>query len=383
MPIPERGLGPFEAVTRLSPCAGTHGLRHPIHATRTQAEIRYATSALSLEKTVMDVTVLIDAIVRQTTVLIAQLATAAGGRAPLVNTANKVFVDLVRELKAQGLGNKVIADMFGLALRTYHDKVRRLSESTTVRGQSLWEAVFKYIEERGPVLQADVLDQFRSDDEATTRGVLADLVGSGMVFRTGRGAQTTFRVARPEEVQVGARHGQGDANAHLVWVAVSRLGSASPETIAEMVPLERPAIDVALARLVDDGRVARVERAKTVEYRTDLCFIPFGTPAGWEAAVFDHYQAVVTAICTKLRMGATAAKATDHVGGSTFGFKVWNGHPHRDEVLGLLRRIRLEVGALREKVTAYNAEHPSAEDSFRVISYMGQTVVRDVDPEEE
>jgi hypothetical protein len=44
----------------------------------------------------VNVNLLIDAIVRQTTVLIAQLATAAGVRAPLAHTANQVFVDLVR-----------------------------------------------------------------------------------------------------------------------------------------------------------------------------------------------------------------------------------------------------------------------------------------------
>ncbi len=47
----------------------------------------------------MNVNLLIDAIVRQTTVLIAQLATAAGARAALSHTANQVFLELVRELK--------------------------------------------------------------------------------------------------------------------------------------------------------------------------------------------------------------------------------------------------------------------------------------------
>jgi hypothetical protein len=65
----------------------------------------------------MNATLLIDAIVRQTTVLIATLATAAGHRAPLARVADQVFSDLVGELKEQGLGNKVIADMFGMALR--------------------------------------------------------------------------------------------------------------------------------------------------------------------------------------------------------------------------------------------------------------------------
>src|SRR5262245_1822709 len=84
---------------------------------------------------------LIDAIVRQTTILIAALATASGQRAQLAHIANLVFADLVRELRDQGVGNKVIADMFGMALRTYRRKVARLSESRTDTGHSLWEAV--------------------------------------------------------------------------------------------------------------------------------------------------------------------------------------------------------------------------------------------------
>jgi hypothetical protein len=43
----------------------------------------------------MDVGALIDAIVRQTTVLLARLATAGGNRPQLVHTANQVFLDLV------------------------------------------------------------------------------------------------------------------------------------------------------------------------------------------------------------------------------------------------------------------------------------------------
>ena len=47
----------------------------------------------------MNTEILIDAIVRQTTVLLAQLATGSGGRAKLANTADQVFLDLVNELK--------------------------------------------------------------------------------------------------------------------------------------------------------------------------------------------------------------------------------------------------------------------------------------------
>ena len=127
---------------------------------------------------VVNVNLLIDAIVRQTTVLIAQIATTAGARAPLAHTANQVFMDLVRELREQGLGNKVIADMFGISLRTYHNTVRRLSEGNTVRGKSLWEAVLGYVRERGTVPREEVLKRFSRDDERLVRSVLKDLVDS-------------------------------------------------------------------------------------------------------------------------------------------------------------------------------------------------------------
>jgi hypothetical protein len=52
----------------------------------------------------MDAKLLIDAIVRQTTVLIAQLSTAAGIRAPLAHVADQVFLDLASEIEALGVG---------------------------------------------------------------------------------------------------------------------------------------------------------------------------------------------------------------------------------------------------------------------------------------
>jgi hypothetical protein len=160
-----------------------------------------------------------------------------------------------------------------------------------------------------------------------------------------------------------------------VWVAVSRLGVASIDAVAQTVALEPSVIEAALARLVADGRVARVERGGAPEYRTDLCVIPYGTPAGWEAAVFDHYQAVVTAICTKLRAGETSAAATDRVGGSTYAYRVWEGHPHYDAAVGFLARVRAEAVVLREQVTAFNAAHAPPASAIRVIAYVGQTIL--------
>lgn len=78
-----------------------------------------------------------------------QLATSGGERTQLTNTANQLFIDLVKALREQGLGNKAIADMFGMAHRTYHAKLRRLGKSQTVRGRTSWQAVFEQMQLRG------------------------------------------------------------------------------------------------------------------------------------------------------------------------------------------------------------------------------------------
>ena len=79
----------------------------------------------------MQAQILIDAMIRQHTILIAHLATAAGMRAPLAHIADQIFLEISNELRKQGVGVKVIADMFGMALRSWQAKVRRATESRT------------------------------------------------------------------------------------------------------------------------------------------------------------------------------------------------------------------------------------------------------------
>jgi len=166
-----------------------------------------------------NITWLVDAIVRQTTVLIAQLATAAGARASLAHTANQVFSNLVRELREQGLSNSLIADMFGLSLRTYHNRMRRLAESTTERGRSLWEAVLSFVRESETVRRTDVLAHFSRDDDASVKSVLADLVDSGLVLQGGRGDRVVYRAADPESLEPSNLEAQ--AVASLVWITIA------------------------------------------------------------------------------------------------------------------------------------------------------------------
>ncbi len=135
----------------------------------------------------MNPRLLINAIVQQTMVFIAQLATAGGVRAPLVNVADQVFRELTRDLLAQGLKKKVIADMFGLGLRTYQRRLQAAEQSKTDAGSTVWEAVLSYLQHHEPVSGANVLTRFAYDDREIVSGVLNDFVNSGIAYRAAVG----------------------------------------------------------------------------------------------------------------------------------------------------------------------------------------------------
>jgi hypothetical protein len=321
----------------------------------------------------MNPQLLIDANVRQTTVLIARLSTANGVRSPLSHIAQEVFVGLVRELESQGVGKKVIADMFGLALRSYRQKVQRVSESQTAPGVTLWGAVQSYLGERESASRSDVLDRFKYDDPISVRGILNDLVESGLVLRIGRGDDTRYRVATAEELDQldGPGAQPAEANAALVWVNVYRESPVRRDRLAQLMALPQPALDAAVQKLVQDGRIV-IEARPDGEYCvTDHCLIPVGEAAGWEAAVVDHHRAVLNALAAKVTGGTHVSARNDEVGGTTLTFDLWPGHPREAEVRRLLQATRDQVIPLWDDVTEYNREH-SGDGAYQVSFYFGQ-----------
>lgn len=322
----------------------------------------------------MDFAALIDAIVRQTTVLIAQLATTAGIRAPLAHVANQVFLDLVKELEAQGLGRKVVADMFGIALRSYQRKVQRLTESQTERNRTLWTATVEFIQAQGPVSRARVMQRFSHDDVDVLKAVLHDLVDNGLVYRTGRAENTIYRAASVDDIGAATRADDAASAAAFVHVGVYHRGPAALADLVESTRLSVQTVQYALATLVADGRIEVLppDPDGIVRWQCQTCVLPSGTAAGWEAALFHHYQAMVVAICAKLQAGKTRALPKDQVGGSTYEYLVWPGHPHEDAVLGLLKATRNQASALRAAVTTHNDQHGRPDDAIRVVFYMGQ-----------
>jgi predicted acetyltransferase len=132
----------------------------------------------------LNVQLLIDEIVRQTTVLIAQLSTAAGLRAPLSHLADQVFVELARELDAQGVRRKVVADMFGMALRSYQMKVRRLSDNDKA-GPSLWQQLYAELS-AGSATRVELERRHKSHSPKQIAATLHDMVQSGLAYSAGR-----------------------------------------------------------------------------------------------------------------------------------------------------------------------------------------------------
>jgi hypothetical protein len=319
----------------------------------------------------MNTKLLIDAVVRQTTVLIAELSTLGGVRAPLAHLADQVFLSLSREIEAQGVGRKVAADMFGMALRSYQRKTQRLAQSSTEQGKTLVEAVLEYVErERGATRQM-ILGRFKHDGERETAGVLNDLVQSGLVYTTGSGSGALYGVTSDAERQRFTRHSDRAARANMLVGEVYRAPGLGVEELAARFGLERALVLDALEDMLADGRVTREG--------TGFCARSFqldeDTPGGWESAVFDHFQAMTTAVANKLQWHSLAAEEGRWIGGSTMRFELHATHPLKQEALDLLRATRERVEELWQRIADTNDQNPRPVEGRATLTfYFGQNV---------
>jgi hypothetical protein len=226
-----------------------------------------------------------------------------------------------------------------------------------------------------------VVEHFNQDEEQKVRSILNDLVETGLVIRSGRGAETRYRVATAEELEeLGASASADSLETHaaLVWVQVYRASPLRRDELPRLVTLPAAALDAAIERLVKDERIRLEARPDGVFCVTEQCLIPPGQAAGWEAAIVDHHRAVLNALAAKVVSGRHVATADDEVGGTTLAFDLWPGHPHENEVRKLLATVRGQIWPLWERVAAYNkANRPDA--TYKVTFYCGQHLAEDED----
>jgi len=322
----------------------------------------------------MNAQILVHAVVQQTMVLLAQLATAGRLRTPLQQVSQRVFLDLSAELQSQGLTKSLIADMFGMTLRTYHRRVHELSQSRSVLGRTVWEAVLEFIAERKCVSAVEVDRRFSRDESDVVASVLSDLVESGFCFRTGRGKQAVYRAASAADFPEGGPS-FSVACEYLVWQTIYRNGPLDLPRIESITRLPLQKCAHALEALLENGRVERVD-ADAELFQSRRLDVPVGQAEGWEAAIFDHYQAMVAAICDKLARRSDCADSSDTTGGATYSLDLWPGHPLENEVLSSLGRVRTMMEGLRSRVDHENKKlrRPI---SRRFVFYVGQHLKSD------
>ena len=208
--------------------------------------------------------------------------------------------------------------------------------------------------------------------------MLNDLTQSGLVSRAGNGTSTLFAVTADEDRKTVARAGKLETAAALVWLELCRHRDAQPSELAARLGLDQEMVSLSLSSLRDQGRIS-VDSAGRLS--ATAMVIPVGAEAGWEAAVFDHFQAAATALTTKLRRGRTRSAQTDTTGGATLTFEICDEHPLAPRVLDLLQRTRSELNDLWTEVESHNARSPIAEDRLRRVTFYFGQVVREMEEE--
>jgi hypothetical protein len=201
------------------------------------------------------------------------------------------------------------------------------------------------------------------------------------VFASGSGRNTIYRLTTEEEVGKIRRTNDGADVEALVWSIVFREDPLTAERVADLTALPEAEVQAALDSLVAEGRIERVESGGRSEYRCRELVLGLEDPAGWEASVLDHYSAMVRTIGKKLSLDQRAS-AADEVGGSTYHYTLYRGHPMQEEVLGELRRFRERSTALRARLDQHNKDHGLPANTLQVTAYFGQCAVENEDEDD-
>jgi hypothetical protein len=107
--------------------------------------------------------------------------------------------------------------------------------------------------------------------------------------------------------------------------------------------------------------------------------LPLHLREGWEAAVFDHFQAMANVIAQRAEAADSAAQSP-LLGGSTFHFDLHEDHPLRDQATGIFQRIRRELSDLRARIDHENQTWAKpVRRPFRLVLYVGQHVTDDLE----
>lgn len=313
----------------------------------------------------MSSSLLIDALLHQLARLVAQLAVEE--RSSLAHVADRFQLHLVQELRRRGLGHKVVADIFGLPLRTYHERIKRLDEDKRSRSRTIRDAMLAFVHGQSSVTRDSLDLRFRLEDERIVRSVLRDLLKTGVITR-----KPGDQLVATELPSDSSTVEQIDA---LILIALQDFETANANDLAEVLGASHEQITERLTALAADGRISQVAPIDEMRFARLEIEIGYGQASGRDAAIFDHVRAMVNALTAKLD-GKTAAHREDEVGGSTYVFDLWANDALSEEVTSLLQQVRDRASDLRKRVLSVTGSESKSYNS-RVTLYVGQSVQRE------
>ena len=120
-----------------------------------------------------------------------------------------------------------------------------------------------------------------------------------------------YRAARPDETGSARPGHDADAFDNLLWALIRREGPLTKAALLAKARLTSDVAEAALGRLLADGRIEETSIEATSGYGAKSIIIPLGARAGWEAAIYDHFRALVKTIVRKLHEDTDGAAPSD------------------------------------------------------------------------
>jgi hypothetical protein len=240
--------------------------------------------------------------------------------------------------------------------------------------------VLEYVKSREKTTRGELLLRFSLDDEAQVRAVVHDLCESQLVVASDEGPNVSYRSASEEELLDLRKNGGAEGQDDLLVAVMYREGPLTLAEIAARAQVDVSRIESAIWGLVETGRIQHLKDADADRFEARALIVPLGSAVGWEAAVLDHYKAMVRTVLIRLSQKQTSA-LEDSAGGSTYTIDIWPGHPMEEEVRGSLKQVRSNLSGLRTRVAAYNESQERPQHYSRVVFYTGQSLINEQDEE--
>lgn len=296
---------------------------------------------------------------------------ASGARPDLKHIMDEVFMTFAEQFHEIGLPRSVAADMFGLVVRSYLKRIQNYEENRGEVSQPLWKRILLLIAEEPNIDLETLLSRFPVGYVKSVKTSLNDLCDQGVLVETRRRKVVRYTIGLDTQVE----EDKYEQVKQFVWLLI--FNAKQPLTHEKISQTLHPVysgelIEQCLGDLIAEGRVAQNQSTTPSSYVNNGQETP--PPFGWESAVYMHLHAVFNALMLKLNMMIhdDAPNVPGHyIGGSTWTFRLWEGHPMEDEVLNTLSQQREAMQVLFERSKTHE-EPEDQEQIYQCDLYVGQ-----------